>query len=210
MSIVQDIVESIRNGLRDWDGMETTVTQIQGFINDAVQDAKNSGWLITLEDDESVEFAANTYEYSVPANFAYVKELRVENPNTTPVTWDELIPKHFWEIRLDGGSATFFFHRGFPLPSGKKLKVIGQERPTIYSSGATGMAETVDEGIESFLRERATAFSLRFQATGNPSLEVDRTRLQLAAAAMQQSELMLARNPQEHRVDISAEHVPNR
>ena len=72
------------------------------------------------------------------------------------------------------------------------------------------MAETVDEGIESFLRERATGFALRFQATGNPSLEVDRTRLQLAGSAMQQSEIMLARNPQEHRVDVSAEHVPNR
>ena len=210
MSIVQDIVESVRSGLRDWDGLETTIAQTQGFINDAVQDAKNSGWLITLEDDESLTFVANTYEYAVPASFAYVKELRVENTGTTPSTWDEIVSKHLWEIRLDGGVPKIFIHNGFPIPVDKKMKVIGQKRPTIYSSGSAGMAETVDEGFESFIRERATAFSLRFQATGNPSLELDRNRIALAGAAMSQSEAMLARHPQENRVDIGAEHVPGR
>ncbi|MCH8065867.1 MAG: hypothetical protein IIC90_08600 [Chloroflexi bacterium] len=210
MAIVQDIVESVRSGLRDWDGLETTIAQTQSFINDAVQDAKNSGWLLTLEDDESITFVANTYQYNVPASFAYVKELRVENTRTTPSTWDEIVPKHFWEIRLDSSVPVFFIHQGFPIPVDKKMKVIGQQRPTIYSSGTVGMAETVDEGFESFLRERATAFSLRFQATGNPSLELDRTRISLAGAAMSQSEIMLSRHPQENRVDIGAEHVPGR
>lgn len=180
------------------------------MLNDAAQDAKNSGWLIVLEDDESLEFAANTYEYNVPASFAYVSELRVENTATSTSTWDEVVPDHFWDIRLDSSVPKFFIHRGFALPVGKAMKVIGQQRPTIYSSGTTGLAETIDPGFESFLRDRALAFALGYQATANPTLEIDRTRMALMDRAMVRSEAMLARHPQENRVNPSAVYVPSR
>jgi hypothetical protein len=210
MAIIQDLVDSIKAQLRDSDLVEVTITQLQSFINDAAQDAKNSGWLIVLEDDESLTFVANTYEYAVPASFAYVTELRVENTATSTSTWDEVIPDHFWEIRLDSSVPTFFFHRGFALPSGRLMKVIGQQRPTIYSSGATGLAETVDSGFESFLRDRALALALGFQATANPTLEIDRTRIALMDRAFGRSEAMLARHPAENRVTPNSEYVPSR
>lgn len=183
---------------------------MQTFLGAAVQDAKNSGWLIVLEDDESLTWTANTYAYAVPASFAYVSELRVENTATSPSTWDEVVPDHFWEIRLDSSVPKFFIHRGFPIPSGKLMKVIGQKRPTLYSAGATGLAETVDPGFESFLRDRALAYALSFQATASPDLEIDRSRIALMDRAMGRSEAMLARHPQENRVNPSAEHVPGR
>jgi hypothetical protein len=210
MATVLDLVDSIKGQLRDSDLVEVTITQLQGFINDAAQDAKNSGWLIVLEDDESLTWTANTYAYSVPASFAYVSELRVENTATSPSTWDEVVPDHFWEIRLDSSVPKFFISRGFPIPNAKLMKVIGQERPTIYSSGATGLAETVDLGFESFLRDRALALALGFQATANPTLEIDRTRIALMDRAMGRSEAMLARHPQENRVNPSAVYVPSR
>lgn len=210
MATVQGLIDSIMAQLRPWDLLETTIEQVQIFINDAVQDAKNSGWLIVLEDDESLTWATGTYEYAVPATFAYVSELRVENEATTPSTWDEIVPFHFWRISLDASVPKFFIHRGFAIPDARLMKVIGQKRPTLYSSGAAGLAETIDPGFESFLRERSMAFALRYQATANPSLAVDQNRVMLADRAMAYSEALLARHPQENRVDPNAEHVPGR
>lgn len=210
MATVRDLVDSIQFQLRAGDPVEITIAQLQTFINDAVYDARRSGQLIVLEDDESLTFASNTYEYTVPDGFAYVSELRVENTATSVSTWDEVVPFHFWEIRLDSSVPKIYLHRGFSIPSGKLMKVIGQKRPAIYSSGSTGLAETVDLGFESFLRERAMAFALRFQATASPTLEIDRTRLALADRAMSYSEALLARHPMENRVTPNAVYVPGR
>lgn len=197
--------------LRGLDIVEVSIAQFQTFINAAVRDATRAGQLITLEDDESITFEANTYEYNVPATFAYVSELRVENDVTTPSTWDEQVPDHFWDIRLDDSVPKFFLHRGFAIPtSSKAMKVIGQKRPTIYSSGATGLAETVDPDFEAFLRERAIGFAMRFQATGNPTLEIDQKQFALADRAMAYSERMLASHPYENRVNPNGRHVPGR
>lgn len=210
MATVQGIVDSIMARLRPWDLLETTIEQVQIFINDAAQDARNVGWYVKLEDDESLTWATNTYEYNVPATFAYVSELRVENEATSPSTWDEIVPFHFWRISLDDSVPKFFIHRGFAIPTARAMKVMGQKRPTIYSSGATGLAETIDLGFESFLRERAISSALSYQATANPSLEVDRTRLALADRARLFSNEFLKSHPQENRVDPNAEHVPGR
>jgi hypothetical protein len=210
MAIVQDLVDEIYAVLRPSESVEVTISQLQTFLNMAARDAQRSGQLIVLEDDESLTWTSNTYEYNVPASFAYVSELRVENTATGTSTWDEEVPYHFWSIRLDDSVPKFFISRGFPIPAGKLMKVVGQKRPTIYSSGATGLAETVDLGLESFLRDRAMSFALDFQATGNPTLEIDRTRLALGDRAFGRSEAMLARHPAENRVNPNAEYVPSR
>lgn len=51
------------------------------FINRAARDLANSGWLIRHEDAENIALAANEYEYDVPANFAYIKQLRIGDKN---------------------------------------------------------------------------------------------------------------------------------
>lgn len=210
MATVQNLVDSIAGRLRPWDGVEMSIGQLQNFVNDAVYDARNSGWLIILEDDESLTFANDTWEYEIPASFAYIHQLRIEDDSTTPSTWDEPVPRHFWDIRLDGAVPKFFFSKQFPLPVDKALKVIGQKRPTIYSSGATGMAQTVDPGFESFLRERAVFFAMGFMTTGNPQLVGDPKQLQIAGQSFALSEAFLARHPQENRVFPNSIYVPSR
>ncbi len=54
---------------------------ILGFLNQAAADTRNSGWLIALEEAESIGLLANIYEYDVPLRFAYVKMLRLGDKN---------------------------------------------------------------------------------------------------------------------------------
>ena len=204
MSEVLDIIDSVKGQLREPDDMEVTVAQVQTFINDAVQDARNSGWLLPIEDDESLTFLANTYEYEVPAGFVYIRELRIEDTSTTPVTWSEEVPGHLWEMRVDGGDPMFFFHRGYALPVGRKMKVIGQKNLTAYSA----LDDTIDPGMESFLRTRALYFALGFVSPVSP--ETDQQRLIKVQQAYRDSEFMLARQPMRFRVKPSSRIVPGR
>jgi len=210
MTTVQDLLDEVMAQLRPWDGVEMTPGQFQTWLASATNDARNSGVLFVLEDDESLTFLANTYEYNVPATFAYVRYLLVENTATTPSTWEEAIPLHQWTMREDGGVPKFIISRDWPIAVGLKMKVVGQRRPTINSSGATGLAETIDMGLESFYRERVMWMALRFQATGNQALQMDPKQITQAQLAYQTSEAMLARHPGEHRVRPNSRLVPLR
>lgn len=204
MPTVLDLVDSIKSHLREPDEFEVSIAQLQTFINDAAYDARNSGWLLQMEDDESLTFLSNTFEYNVPASFAYIRELRVEDDSTTPSTWHEIIPDHFWAMRIDAAVPKFFFHPAWSLPVDKQLKVIGQKRPTIY----TALANTIDPGMESFIRARALAYALGFTATSRPDLDVQ--RLNMWVNHRRDSELMLGRHPQEFRAKPSSRLVPGR
>ncbi len=203
MTTVLDLVDEIQAGIRGPDTMEVTIAQIQTFINSAVREAQSSGWLLPSEDDESLTFASNTYEYNVPSGFAYVTELRIENDTTTPSTWNEILDQHLWDIRIDSSVPKFFIHRGVRLPVPQSLKVVGQKRLTVYSALAT----TIDPGIEAFLRARAMATALGFiSATG----ETDPQRLGMWQQHRRDAELLLARHPMEMRVRPSSKHVLGR
>ncbi len=203
MPTVLDVVDSIMDSIRGPDAVEITIPQVQQFINDAVYEARSSGWLLPMEDDESLTFAANTYEYNVPADFAYVYELRVEDDTTTPSTWNEFIDRHLWDIRIDESVPKFFIHRGTRLPVPQSLKVVGQKRLTVYSALAT----TVDPGVEAWLRARATATALGFiHSTG----DLDGQRFTMWQQHRRDAELLLARHPMELRVRPSSVYVLGR
>ncbi len=180
---------------------------MQTFINRSAEDARGSGWLVHLEDNEATEFADNTWEYAVPATFAYVNSLRVEDDTFTPSMWDQHIPHAFWEIRINASSPTFYINTRWALPqSGTLMKVIGQQRPSLY----TAITETVDLGMEAFLSQRATAYALFYMSAGNPSLDIDRSRLELARTSLALSERLLSNHPQEFRVKPNSKLVPGR
>lgn len=203
MPTILDLIDEIQAGIRGPDEIEVSIAQIQTFINSAVYEARSSGWLLPIEDDESITFASNTYQYDVPADFAYVYMLRIENDTTSPSTWNEILEHHLWDIRIDDGDPTFFIHRGVALPVPMSLKVVGQKRLTVYSALAT----TVDPGVEAFLRARATASALGFiSATG----ELDQQRLGMWAQHRRDAELLLGRHPQEFRVRPSSKYVLGR
>ena len=205
MVTTADIINRIASQVRPWGDFEMTIAQMTLFVNQALEDAASSGWLIDLEDDESLTFAATTYEYSVPSSFAYIGSLRVENSSTSPATWDEHIPVPFWEIRFDT-DAKFYINRAWPIPVGKKMKVIGQRRPILV----TGIGSTIEVGMEAFVRERAIAYALGFQSTGSAELSVDQSHIALMDRKMAHSERLLSLHPQEFRVTLNSEHVPGR
>ena len=205
MTTVLQLIDEIFEHIRPPDEIDVSIPRMLTYVNSAARDARNSGWLVHLEDDESLTFAQDTWEYAVPATFAYVKELRVENDTTSPSTWDEIIPDAYWAPpRIDAAVPKFFFIRPFMVPVGLKMKVVGQKRPTVYSL----VTETVDTGMESFLRERAITYALSFIHSSMP--ELDAQRFAMWDRRRRDSELFLARHPQEFRARPSSWYVPSR
>lgn len=174
------------------------------FIASAARDMRSSGWLIRLEDDESLSATSNQYEYDVPASFAYIETLYLEESINGTSVYTHQMPRAHWEIRLNGGAPTIYFLSLNELVPDKHIKIIGQKRPTIYTSGS----ETIDPGAESFLRERALYFGFRFLGAGLS--ELARWRQAMSSQCFVTSETMLRRHPQEFRALPSAVEIPGR
>lgn len=208
----KELIDEIFEHLQPPDEIGLSIASVMTYVNSAARDARNSGWLIHMEDDESIVFVANTWDYAIPATFAYIKELRVENDTSSSSTWDEVIPEGYWEPRIEGGVPRLFFVRPFMIPVGLNLKVIGQKRPTLYST----LSETIDPGMESFLRERAIVYALSFIRSSAKGIwteqdqGIDQERFALWDRRRRDSELMLARHPAEFRVRPSSRLVPGR
>lgn len=183
---------------------EITSAQWVSFIRSASLDARNEGWYIYMEDDESLAVAMNTYEYNVPSTFCSVDKLLIEETISGIPVYVTEIPRPHYELRLNGGVPVFTFNTITQLVYGKHIKVVGQKRPTIYSS----TADAVDAGMESFLRERALYFGFRY--TGAGMSELAAWRRQMAVQAWQTSEAFLHRHPASFRQSPSGQIVPGR
>jgi len=172
--LVSGLVTSISEVVRDPGLAEITQAQIITFINDAAQDASGQGWLIWLS-DSSLALAASV---AVPASFAYVKD--VENASGV------VIARQYWDLRLVASVPTVVFN-SYSTPTGTG-KITGYKRPnTAYVVG-----DTVDVGMESFLRERAASLSLERMSAGLS--ELDRLRSTQAERRFRNSELALERH----------------
>lgn len=159
--------------LHDTSNGELTAAQLLTFINSAAMDYKNDGWLIRLEDDESLTITADTPEYTVPTSFAFIQDIWMERTINNVSHFDILIPRGHWTLRFNTGVARIFFMTQSALDTGKKLKVVGQKRPTIDYLAAT----TLDVGMESKLRERAISYALMSIGHGESELSMTRSRL---------------------------------
>jgi len=209
MADVQDIIDSVMAQLRPDSQIhvEVSIPQMLTFINDAALDVRNSGWMINIADDESITFAQNDYHYNVPSAFTYVHELRIENTTLNPSTYDEAVDLHFWRIEEDvANTPQFTFHTAFPLPNGKKLKIMGQQRPSLYTS----ITDTIDAGMESFMREASLASALSYMASARPEIEFERSRFVLSQEARARAERFLAVQPMRFRQKPNGRYVPSR
>jgi hypothetical protein len=84
------------------------------------------------------------------------------------------------------------------------MKVTGWKRPdTSYSVG-----DTIDPGLESFLRERAAAHALGYMAAGTG--ELDRYRQTFSEIKKRDSEEFLGRRPEQFKILPLARYVPER
>lgn len=174
------------------------------FIRSAGMDARSSGWLVDLEDSESLTVANDTWEYTVPAGFAYIEKIMLESTVNGTSVYIDAIPNSHWEPRLNGSAPVISFATQTSLDVGMHLKVIGQARPTIYIDEN----EVIDRGMEAFIRERTLYFAFRFMGAGLS--ELARWRQQMSTQAWQTSEMMLQRHPQEMRVRPSSRAVQGR
>ena len=100
--------------------------------------------------------------------------------------------------RLELDSRIFF------IDAGKILSFTGQKRPTIYVQDS----ETVDPGLESFLRERAKFYAGNMMASGGSQLSSHRTRVAEQAYAVSQEFMTV--HPKEFRQRPRSIYVPGR
>src|SRR3990167_2821652 len=205
MTTVTELEADIALRLHDVANAELTAAQLLTLINQAVRWAKNSGVLIRIEEDESITEANNTYSFTVPASFAYINQLIQQNTATLTYDPENTIDANAWRLGLDGSNPTIFLDRIRYIPyAGGHIKVIGQKRPTIYTAGAN----TVDEGLENLLTERALFYGFSFVAAGRS--EYAQWRQQETLLARAESELALSRAPQQFRMRPGSRYVPGR
>jgi len=185
--------------------VELTAAQYLAFLNDAIDDLVGMGWLLRQEEDVSITMASSDYSYDVPAGFAYIRWLREEAESPAGV-YDLIIPYHQWRLELRAAStpaivfdSTVFFPR-----AGKKLQITGQKRPSQSVAGG----DTITSGMESFIRERATAYAADFVSGGTSELATVRERI--ASKAWAVSNQMAAYHPMEFRVVPNGRRVPGR
>lgn len=203
MTLVSALQANMGLRLHDVAAAEVSASQQITFLNMAVDDIKSAGWLIYLEEDESLVEVANTYSFAVPADFAYINKILRQNTSTS--TYDYDLDVESWRLGLDGSAPTLFFDERRYQPSpGAKLKIVGQKRPTTYVLAT----ETVDTGMESVLREGALYYAFQFVAAGRSEYASWRqVETQLAYARFQQ---LLSYAPQQFRQKPNSRYVPSR
>jgi hypothetical protein len=155
---IDECRDELAHHLQDPAGQLVNRDQLLEFINSAAWDAANEGWVIDLEEDESLTLAASTYAYTVPASFAYVHELVIADAaGDYPLS--QVVPWSQWQIVMNATTVQFLFSKDrFTITVGRSIKVRGQARPTSeYSEGT----DNIDAGLESFIRERAIAYGAR-------------------------------------------------
>ena len=140
MATIANLVTSISEQVRDPGLVEVSQAQLITFLNDAAQDASGQGWLIWLADNTSLTFVPADFDYSVPASFAYIKD--VESPTA-------VIPRQYWDLRLVSTTPTLLFSSFFTIPAGA-IKIVGYRRPT---TNYAVTSETVDAGMGPVLRQ---------------------------------------------------------
>lgn len=102
-----------------------------------------------------------------------------------------------------GSRAQFVFNSDlFSFTAGTPVQVIGQRRPTTaYVSG-----DTIDDQMESFIAERATAYAARFIFAQGNALDMNQVYLQSWANSI----AFLRSHPAEFRVRPNSTRVPGR
>lgn len=187
---------------RDSDFSELTQAEYLSFINMALDDLSAAGWLLPQTESEATTFVSGTNTYSVPAGFAYVRRLMQQGSDGS---YDaiNIIPPHYWFINNDA-EIEFLADYSSQLVDGRILRVTGQKRP---STGVSG-SDTIQGGMEGFVRERAVSYAAENLGPGNSRLDSFRQRL--ADSCWAKSDKMLGNHPMEFRVKPSSIHVPGR
>jgi len=186
-------------------GTELSATNYGVLINQAIDDLAAEGIVLPLAEDETLAFAATTWAYSVPASFAYIKELREEDA-VGGGKYPNVIHPSLWRLTIETGTTPIiqFDTTEYTLPTATvKLKVIGQQRVAQLTT-----TDTVPIGLESFIRERALSYACDILAGSSSQLSA--WRRGLAEQSWGRSLDILRRLPRDYRALPDAVRVPER
>ncbi len=179
--------------------------QLLEFINSAAWDAAASNIVLPIEENESITLNTNTFDYGVPSSFAYIHEIWQESSSGAG-TYTDFIPWNRWQLAFDDASPVIRFSREFfTVVNDIDLKVKGHSRPTSEYSSAE---DTIDAGLESFIRERAVAYAARYMARNSGTQA--QQYAQLVQEAFQTSENFLQFQEGFFRPNIYSRAVPSR
>ena len=200
---IEELRDEIAQHLQDPTHLLVGRSKLLEFINSAAWDAANEGWVIHIEEDESLTTATDTYDFTVPAGFAYIHEVYVADSNGD-FGEDDLVPLTQWRLAFDSAVAVLRFSFEFhTIVDGRVIKLIGQARPT---SEYTDDADIIDAGLESFIRERGIMYGARNMARHGG--QHAQQYAQLAQETFQSSELMLQQQADRYRPKEFARPVP--
>ena len=203
MTTATEVADRIAYRIHDKDEAELTAADYLTFFNDAVEDLSAAGWVLPLT-AATVAQVTSTYEYDVPATFAYIKEVRKESGAGTDI-YDQPLAYWSWTLFLQAASTPRFRvdSRWETPTTGEDYLVLGQQRVGAYSGG-----DTVEPGLIGFLRERGVAYAAAYLAGGVS--EYAQQRRELAEIAFRNSDVMLQNMPEEFRVEPGSRPVPSR
>lgn len=206
MGTINTLATDVALRVGDTNLAEITQAQYIQFVNMAMADLDGSGWLQRQAEDVSTLLANNTWDYNVPAGFAYIQHIFMSDVDGTyPV--DAEIPQHMWYLGLDSTGLVPQIHF-YPdifvgvLISGRYLKIKGQAR----FSAPLVLGNPIPAGAESFIRERAVAYAADALSAGNDEQAQRRGRIADKAWATSNEKLKL--HPQEFRVLPNSLNVP--
>ena len=133
------------------------------------------------------------------------------------VTYDVRLEKAYWDLELDtggaggqvgtgGSQAVLLVNSAYvSFVQGTPVRFKGQKRP---NADYTAVTENIDFHVESFLRERASAYATRLLQAVDPQRGPELAQLRREMMAL--SEKFEDTHPQEFRIRQSSERVPGR
>ncbi len=202
---VAELKDEISHHIQDPSHFLVNTDQLLEFINSASWDAAAEGAVLPIEDNESLTISTGTFEYNVPATFAYIHEIWQEATATSDI-YPAFVPWNRWLLSYNGSNAIIRFSREYyTITNDIDLQVLGHRRPTPEYSEDT---ENIDAGLESFIRERAIAYAARnLSRTGDTAAQA---YAQLYLDAIQSSTTILKEQTEFVRPGIYSRAVPLR
>ena len=200
---IEELRDEVANHLQDPEHRLLNRQQLLEFINSAAWDAANGDWLIP-NDDVSLATSASTYIYTVPTGIEYISDIWLESSTTDQ--YDERILRNQWRLLLVAATPSVVFDSIlWTITATRNLKLVGHARPTTEYTEET---DSVDQGLESFIRERATSYASRNLARQGG--QHAQQYAVLAQEAYQTSENMLTNRPEQYQLQLRSRVVPGR
>ena len=211
-----DTGTDIASAISDTTGTSVDVDDASIFVvNDLIQVDDEVMLITALDSSSATNTVTVTRGYFSTTAATHSSGASILRP-LSDMDYDEIIPRAYWRPKLQSGGANatsaakgsraqvVFNSSFFSFTGGTPLQFVGQKRPNLY----TVAGDTIDLGMESFLRERALFHTARYAAAGGSAYSA--SRRQISNDALLLSEDFLRKHPAEFRVLPNSVRIPGR